>query len=69
MTWRVVSIVLALGIAGCATVHPWQRERLAQPALAEQTDPESDTFEAHVAGAREAALDPGAAGGGGCGCN
>ncbi len=50
-------------------VRAWERETLAHPAMAEQLDPEGDTFDAHVAGAREAALDPGSAGGGGCGCN
>ena len=65
-----VSLCLAaLAASGCVSVRPWQRETLSHPAMAEQTDLEADTFDAHVAGAREAALDPGSGGGGGCGCN
>lgn len=54
---------------GCATVRPWERERLAHPAMADDPDPEASAFDGHVAGARDAALDPAASGGGGCGCN
>ena len=61
-------VLMALG-GGCATVSPWERERLAHPAMDEETDPEAAAFDGHLAGAREAALDPGSSGGGGCGCN
>lgn len=63
------ALLLATALGGCATVHPWERGRLASPAMAEVPEPERAAFDAHVAGAREAALDPGGAGGGGCGCN
>lgn len=62
-------LLLAVLLTGCATVRPWERETLAAPAMAEQTDPQGDAFDGHFRGAREAALDPGSAGGGGCGCN
>jgi len=62
-------MVWALALGGCATVPAWERETLAQPAMAAEPDPEATAFEAHFDGARESALDPGAAGGGGCGCN
>lgn len=62
-------LLTLLPVHGCATVQPWERERLASPAMAEVQEPERAAFDAHVAGAREAALDPGGAGGGGCGCN
>ena len=66
----VLALVLAMALtAGCATVHPWERETLASPSMAEQTDPDASAFDAHVDGARESALDPASAGGGGCGCN
>lgn len=64
--------LLALALAassGCATVRPWEREALSAPAMAETPHPEGEAFDAHFEGAREAALDPGSAGGGGCGCN
>ena len=62
-------LLLLLLLSACATVRPWERERLAHPAMADDPDPEGERFEGHVRGAREAALDPGASGGGGCGCN
>lgn len=56
-------------LSGCATVPAWRRELLALPAMAEAPDAEGAAFDAHVRGAREAALDSSASGGGGCGCN
>ena len=70
--WAMVcgtAIAVALALGGCATVAPWERERLAHPAMRPGTETERAEFDAHIAGARESALDPGAAGGGGCGCN
>lgn len=67
--WLVASAIAVLALGGCATVQPWERELLAHPAMAESTDPEGEAFDAHVRGAHEAGLDPGASGGGGCGCN
>jgi hypothetical protein len=67
--WLVASSAAVLALGGCATVQPWERELLAHPAMAESTDPEGEAFDAHVRGAHEAGLDPGASGGGGCGCN
>ena len=70
---RPLALALALAgssvATGCATVRPWEREALAAPAMAEEPSPEGAAFDAHFAGAREGALDPGTAGGGGCGCN
>ncbi len=62
-------LLAALLLSGCATVRPWERETLAEPAMAEPTDPDAAAFDAHLDGARESALDVGTAGGGGCGCN
>jgi hypothetical protein len=64
---KIVVVVLLAG--GCVPVAAWDRERLARPEMAESARPEADAFDAHVRGAREAALEPGASGGGGCGCN
>lgn len=66
MRGLALAFVLA---AGCATVHPWERELLAQPAMAERIDPDASAFDAHTDAARESAIDPASAGGGGCGCN
>lgn len=69
---RVVTLLLVVGVVslvGCGTVPPWRRGRLAHPAMADSCDPEGAAFDAHWRGAREPALDPAGAGGGGCGCN
>lgn len=65
----LVLVVSSGAMSGCATVAPWARGRLAHSAMQPTPDPERAAFDAHVAGARESALDPDAAGGGGCGCN
>jgi len=69
VTRAALALGLALTLSACATVRPWERERLAHPAMADEPDPEAAAFDAHVAGARESALDPASSGGGGCGCN
>jgi hypothetical protein len=60
--------VLSLGAAGCATVEPWQRGRLAHPCMTFDAEAAQTAYEAHWQESRE-----GAAGGlgvqsGGCGC-
>jgi hypothetical protein len=67
---RALGVVLVLACAaGCAPVRAWERGTLARPSMAAEPDPERAAFEEHIAAAREAALSPAAAGGGGCGCN
>lgn len=60
---------LSLGAAGCATVHPWERERLAARGMQLDADPLGDELDDHVHEVREGANGGAAAGGGGCGCN
>jgi len=70
MTLTRLLLVLLVGTAsGCVPVAAWDRGSLAHPAMADSAQPDSTAFDAHLAGAREAALDPAGAGGGGCGCN
>jgi hypothetical protein len=66
----VVAVILtaALVAGACATVQPWQRGRLADPAMAFDADASQTSYMTHWQEARE-----GAAGGfgvqsGGCGC-
>lgn len=54
---------------GCATVAPWERERLARPDMALGANAELDTAEAHATETREGASGGFGTGGGGCGCN
>jgi len=62
-------LVLIVLLAGCAQVPAWKKETLAHRAMADALDPEREAMRAHVAAARDVALDPGSSGGGGCGCN
>lgn len=58
----------ALGLAGCATVQPWQRGRLADPAMTFDADPARAAFMTHWQEAREGTAGGFGVQGGGCGC-
>jgi len=65
-----VRVTLALLVlAGCATVRPWQRERLARRCMEPDAPAASGAFDAHVRAVRSADVPAAGAGGGGCGCN
>jgi hypothetical protein len=61
------------GTAGCSNFEPWvkpyERDRLADPIMALDTDPVSSSYIQHVYEAREGARGGKGAAGGGCGCN
>jgi hypothetical protein len=61
------------GIAGCSSIEPWvkpyERDRLADPIMALDTDPVSSAYIQHVYEAREGARGGEGSAGGGCGCN
>ena len=64
----VLALAAVLAVSGCATVQPWQRGRLADPAMVFDADGSLVSYMTHWQEARE-----GAAGGygvqsGGCGC-
>ena len=61
--------ILALFIASCATVEPWERGRLAQAEMALDIDPLAAEFEAHTYFSKEGAAGGIGTAGGGCGCN
>ena len=67
--FMLVGVVLcALLVGGCATVQPWERGRLADPAMVFDADGALIAYTTHWQEARE-----GSAGGygvqsGGCGC-
>lgn len=66
----VCAVVLAvLGLAGCATVAPYQREFLACPAMDLAREDSETAFRAHVHDSREGATGGHGSTGGGCGCN
>jgi hypothetical protein len=67
-TFVAAMLTAALAAGGCATVQPWERGRLADPAMVFDGDASQTSYMTHWQEARE-----GAAGGfgvqaGGCGC-
>ncbi len=68
---KLLPLLVLLGgmlVAGCASVQPWQRGRLANPCMIFDANGQQLAFDTHWQTARE-----GAAGGfgvqsGGCGC-
>jgi hypothetical protein len=61
--------VLALGAAGCATVAPYERERLAQPDMILSRNADAKAGEEHATAYREGSSGAVGSSGGGCGCN
>jgi hypothetical protein len=66
--WMVVAGIAALLAAGCATVEPWQRGRLADPCMIFDADPSAAAYRAHWQESREASMGGSGVQGGGCGC-
>jgi hypothetical protein len=65
--------VAMVAMSGCSNIEPWvkpyERDRLADPIMALDTDPVSSAYIQHVYEAREGARGGEGAAGGGCGCN
>ena len=65
--------LLLVALSGCGNVEPWvkpyERDRLADPIMAMDTDPVSTSYLQHVYEAREGARGGEGGAGGGCGCN
>jgi hypothetical protein len=62
-------VTALLGAAGCATVAPYERERLARPDMLMAHSPDASAGEEHATAYREGASGALGASGGGCGCN
>lgn len=56
-------------LAGCATVRPEDRERLADPSMSFDSSAMAARQKQHVVDNREGSTGGGSAKGGGCGCN
>jgi len=68
----LLPIVALAGLAACSIepwVKPYERDRLADPIMALDSDPVSTSYIQHVYEAREGARGAEGAAGGGCGCN
>lgn len=71
---RLLLLAIAMvAVSGCSNIEPWvkpyERDRLADPIMALDTDPVSSAYIQHVYEAREGARGGEGAAGGGCGCN
>ena len=64
----VVAITIALAGSGCATVQPWQRGRLADPAMLFDADASQVAYLTHWQEAREGSSGGYGVQSGGCGC-
>ena len=67
-TLVLIALAVSLTGAACASVEPWQRGRLANPAM--QFDPDSGlaAYSGHWQESREGASGGAGLQGGGCGC-
>ena len=66
---KLLIALVALAAVSCATTKPWQREQLAKPVMAPDSDPDREALRGHLLGVREGAVGGLGGGGGGCGCN
>lgn len=72
MTKRITSlacVLFAVSFAGCATVKPYERERLARRDMQLDRDADVAAGEEHATAYREGSTGALGATGGGCGCN
>lgn len=71
-TQRIVRLMLGLAlvlVAGCATVHPWDRDLLAQKRMSFNPTPMLRSIDDHIYFSKEASMGGVDVSGGGCGCN
>jgi hypothetical protein len=62
-------LLCALWFGGCATVAPYERERLARRDMQFERDADASAGEEHATAYREGSSGGGSTSGGGCGCN
>ena len=65
----LLSLGCALACAACATVQPYERERLAKRDMQLEREPDASAGESHAVAYREGSSGATGATGGGCGCN
>jgi hypothetical protein len=68
MRFLIPTMVL-VSLAGCATVAPYERERLAKRDMALTRNPDAAAGEDHATVYREGSSGGSGSSGGGCGCN
>jgi len=67
VAWLMASALLLA--SGCATVAPYERERLARPDMEVGRNPDAKAGAEHATAYREGSSGGLGASGGGCGCN
>lgn len=63
------TLVCTLVLTGCATVAPYERERLAKPDMAEGSSEDARAGQDHATAYREGSTGASGGTGAGCGCN
>ena len=71
---RIAGLLLVTAAAcGCSPLEPWvkpyERENIADPIMAWDSDPVASSYMLHVYEAREGSRGASGSTGGGCGCN
>jgi hypothetical protein len=66
-----LAVLTLAALAGCGSVgvQPWERDLLAQEAMATGGNPVDAAMDAHIYFSKEASTGGSGVGGGGCGCN
>jgi len=67
-TWLAITVSM-LWISGCATVAPYERERLASRDMELDRNSQLSSGQLHATAYREGSTGAEGASGGGCGCN
>lgn len=65
----VLATFCTLTMTACATVAPYERERLAKRDMQLERNPDASAGEEHATAYREGSSGGGSSSGGGCGCN
>jgi hypothetical protein len=63
------ALIALPGLAGCASVRPWDRDLMADPRMRFNPCPMLRAIDDHIYFSKEASTGGQDVGGGGCGCN
>lgn len=69
MTATSMALALVLLLGGCATVAPYERERLSRRDMELERNADLSSGQEHATAYREGSSGAEGASGGGCGCN
>jgi len=70
--WLIIALFFAcltFLMSGCATVHPWDRDLLAERKMSLNPSPMIHSVDNHIYFSKEGSTGGDEIGGGGCGCN